>query len=71
MKFTYRMCGLVLIPCILLVVGCPVNLPSDPPSSGTPAPCNSDEDCPDGISCVLEDGEDQAGFCDVDETQEP
>ena len=71
MRFAYRTGCLVLIPCILLVVGCPVILPGDMPSSEVPAPCNSDEDCPAGIACVLPDGEDQPGLCDVDETQEP
>lgn len=36
---------------------------------GVPAPCSNDEDCGDGIACIFPNGEDQAGFCDVDETQ--
>ncbi len=34
----------------------------------TPAQCTMDSDCPDGITCVFQDGEIQDGFCDVDET---
>ena len=71
MRFACRMGCLLLIPCILLLVECPTNVASDVPSSETPAPCHSDEDCPDGIACVLPDGGEQSGSCDVDETQEP
>jgi len=71
MRSACRIGCLVLMPCILLVAGCPTLVPGDTPSIGTPAPCNSDEDCPDGITCVLPDGGEEPGFCDVDETQEP
>jgi len=71
MKLTGRIGFLVLIPIILLVAACPTVVHTDPPSIGTPSPCNSDEDCPDGVACVIPEGGEQTGFCDVDETQEP
>jgi hypothetical protein len=40
------------------------------PSSGTPAPCNTDAQCPSGIRCVhLRDdaGQEGPGFCDITE----
>ena len=37
-----------------------------PVSSGAPAPCNDNDDCPAGIECVSFDG-DGPGFCNVEE----
>ena len=51
------------------LLGCPGVLPNGMADLTTPAPCTMDSDCPDGISCVFQDGTDQDGFCDVDETQ--
>lgn len=36
-------------------------------SLGAPAPCASDEDCPDGIECTKLEDSDELGFCNVDE----
>jgi hypothetical protein len=36
-------------------------------SSAAPAPCEDASDCPDGIECVLPDGEGGPGFCNVEE----
>jgi hypothetical protein len=38
-------------------------------SSSAPAPCASNDECPEGIECVQLD-EGSPGFCDVDETTE-
>ena len=51
------------------MIGCPGVLPDGMADMTTPAPCTVDSDCPDGIACVFQDGTDQDGFCDVDETQ--
>ncbi len=40
-------------------------------SLGVPAPCDTDEDCPDGITCIFSNGTDQPGFCDVEEMTGP
>lgn len=36
-------------------------------SSAAPAPCEDETDCPEGIACIIPDGEDGPGFCDVEE----
>ena len=54
---------------ILVCCGCPGVLPGDMADLGTPAPCNADEDCPEGISCIMANEGDDSGFCDVDETE--
>ena len=40
-------------------------------SEGTPAPCTSDADCPEGVVCNFFNGEDESGTCDVEETSSP
>ncbi len=54
---------------LVFLVGCPGVMPDGSPDLTTPAPCSNDADCPEGIACVLPNGEDQGGFCDVDDTQ--
>jgi len=53
----------------MCMFGCPVVVPDGSTDMTTPAACTSDTDCPDGIACLFPDGEDQTGYCDVDETQ--
>ena len=53
----------------ICLIGCPGVLPDGMADLTTPAPCTVDSDCPDGIACVFQEGTDQDGFCDVDETQ--
>ncbi len=54
---------------LICMLGCPIAFSGGTPNMTTPAPCTVDSDCPDGIACVFQDGTDQDGFCDVDETQ--
>ena len=61
-------CALVSVA-ILVCCGCPGIFPGGVADIGTPAPCNADVDCPDGISCIFANEGDESGFCDVDETQ--
>jgi hypothetical protein len=37
-------------------------------SLGAPAPCSSNDDCPQGIECFKLDPSDAVGYCDVDDT---
>lgn len=53
----------------ICLLGCPIVRPGGNTDMTTPAACTVDTDCPDGIACIFPNGEDQAGFCDVDETQ--
>ena len=53
---------------ILLFNGCAGVVSDDPMDLGTPAPCTSDEDCPEGVSCTFANETDESGFCDVEET---
>lgn len=36
-------------------------------TNGQPAPCDDDDDCPEGIGCLRTDGEGTTGFCDIEE----
>ena len=63
----------------IVVVSTIVSLHACGPSGGedttngeaTPAPCTSDADCPEGVACTFFNGEDESGFCDVEETSSP
>lgn len=69
MKTTGRLVvSLVFGAAILCMYGCPV-ITNGGVSATTPAPCSSDDDCPEGIACLFPSGTDQPGICDVDETQ--
>ncbi len=70
MKFPSQIVARVLIGAAVLVCcGCPGTLPGGVEGLGTPAPCNADEDCPEGISCMFANEGDESGFCDIEETQ--
>ena len=70
MNFAARTTATVaLVLTSICLIGCPGVLPDGMADLTTPAPCTVDSDCPDGIACVFQEGTDQDGFCDVDETQ--
>lgn len=40
-------------------------------TNAVPAPCTSDADCGDGITCLFPNGANEAGICDVTEMVAP
>ena len=71
MKIAVQSVGRTLVAIAIVACwGCPlVPAPDGPGDAATPAPCTTNQDCPDGIACVFPNGTDPPGFCDVDETE--
>ena len=66
-----RLMRILLGSMLLLLWSCggeePVEDPGATETNVVPAPCATDEDCPEGIACVYFDPDDENGHCDAEE----